>query len=137
MVRTRTDKYDDFQKFLKESNGLFKELMMGDEDCVYFDRQYSLCIVPGGWNGGIDKRILEVFYGSRSYDSYDSRPAIEQDKAITDKPPKQMGFHVENGARLVYARTAKGNVNCTLMPATADGEKGPEAAIQLDRATFA
>lgn len=135
MARTRSEKYDDFQQFLKESNKLFKELMMDDEDSIYFDKQYSLCIVPGGWNGGIDKRILEVFYGSRPYDSYDSRPAIEQDKEITDKSPKQMGFHVERGARLVYARTAKGNVNCTLMPATADGEKRPEAAIQLDRAT--
>lgn len=133
MARTRSEKYDDFQQFLKESNRLFNELMTEDEDSIYFDKQYSLHIVPGGWNGGIDKRILEVFYGSRPYDSYDSRPAIEQAKTITDKPPKQMGFHVEGGARLVYARTAKGNVNCTLMPATADGEKQPEAAIQLDR----
>lgn len=132
MQRTRNDKYEDFQKFLEDSETLFKELMKDDEDCDYFDRQYKLYIVPGGWNGGIDKRVLEIFYGARPYDAYDSRPAIDQGKEIGDKAPKQMGFYVERGARLVYGRTAKGNVNCTLIPATAEGEKTPENAIQLE-----
>jgi hypothetical protein len=130
--QVRIERYQRFQEFLNESSKTFAEIAREDEDHEFYDREYGLCIVPGGWNGGVDRRVLEVFYGARPYEAYSNQPAVKREET-SGGGATSGGFFTESGARLVYGLTAKGTVNCTLIPAQAQGAKSSENAIMLNR----
>lgn len=111
---------------------MFSEIALEDEDHTFYEREYSFCIVPGGWKGGTDQRVLEVFYGARPYEAYRNQPVVPK-KEVSGGNATQTGFFTEAGARLVYGRTAKGTVNCTLMPAQTDVSRLTEKAFMLTR----
>jgi len=130
--QARIKRYELFQEFLEKSNAMFSEIAEKDEGCQFYRDEYSLCIVPGGWRGGTDRRVLEVFFGARPYESYSDKPAVPRGESSAVAATTN-GFYTERGARLVYGRTAQGTVNCTLIPAKTDGTKPFESAIMLTR----
>lgn len=124
----RLQRYKDFQAFLDGSNDFFADLAKSDSGNDFFGGEYSLCIKPGGAAGGRDKRLLEVFYGKRPFDS------IEEVITSTDGglPRLQKRLLSENGVRLNYYLNDSGVVVCSLIPARTDSLSQREDAIILD-----
>lgn len=118
MSNTRQEKYKEFENFSQSINKLFDNIASSDPDNENFNRYYTLCICPGGRNGGMDHRIAEIFYGHRPYDREET---IEGKKLLT-----------EWGATLLYQRTDAGSVICTLGPAGTSYYSQPEDAIVLE-----
>ncbi len=77
--------------------------------------------------GGIDKRIIEVFFGSRPIDQV--KTFESQDGALPQMKSKLLP---EQGACLRYERTDIGTVICTLFPATTQASRQREDSIILE-----
>lgn len=84
---------------------------------------YVFCVCPGGSNGGTDNRILEVFYGNRSANSYKS---IGQNWNISNK------IIIEHGALLQYFQLDNGNVLVSLVPSRTKNIGPVEDEIIID-----
>ncbi|SFG58118.1 hypothetical protein [Methylobacterium gossipiicola] len=123
----RLERRSDFEFFVREAPATFRRLADADPRNAFFDPVYRLCITPGGAMGGIDRRMLEVFYGSRPFE------AVREFVPRQDRfPSVQERLLAENGARLVYQRVDNGTVMCTLEPARSEGFRRPEDAILLE-----
>jgi hypothetical protein len=117
----------EFQKFLKIGPEVLEEFARRDPRHEYFAGAYAFKILKGGRSGGIDERILEVFYGKRAYDQ-----AMEfRDLAGTVIPQVRKRSLVEEGASLTYHRLDNGAVLCFLRPAAAEGYRREEETVIL------
>lgn len=77
--------------------------------------------------GGVDKRIVEVFFGNRAIDH------VETFESQEGAFPRRQSQHLsERGACLRYERTDTGTVICTLFPAETKASRQKEDSILLE-----
>lgn len=69
MKRNRQDRNKDFDTFYDKSKGIFRNLQQSDRRTEKFEREHMLCVCPGSRNGGTDKRVVEVFWGSKIFET--------------------------------------------------------------------
>lgn len=62
----------EFDKFYQESENLFEKMLETDASAKRLESLYSFYIVPGGRADGSNKRVIEIFFGSRPIDSVTS-----------------------------------------------------------------
>lgn len=112
----------EFDNFYKDAKDVFIPLSKSNERLSYLDKLYSFNVCPGGRNGGLDERIIEIFYGNRPIE-HSSRP--KSDGTITK------GMVIANGATLTYSRSDDGHIFCVLSPSLSENMNPPEDAIIL------
>jgi hypothetical protein len=132
----RIGRFKTFDLFLglagnTRTRGWFHEIADKDDRHTYFESSYSFYVVPGGAMGGVDHRVLEVFYGQRPIDSIREFRALEMAGRSSGFPQLQTRLITEEGARLHYNRTDRGSVVCTLYPAKSELSRPTEDAIIL------
>lgn len=68
---TRFERVTLFEQFNTDSflKNTFEKFKSMSDKYQKFDDYHMLCVCPKGRNGGVDKRIAEVFYGACPYDS--------------------------------------------------------------------
>lgn len=118
----RQNRYIAFEQFYKESKGLF-EAYANSTRSERLGNLYSFYVRPGGRFGGVDKKIVEIFYGSRPFDSVTK---------IADGSQTIRKLERAHGASLKYQRTDDGQVLCSLIPASSENFRHPEDFILLD-----
>lgn len=118
-----SEKRNEYTKFLRNSKDLFGMLHGSKRKNVELSNIYGFCVCPGGSNGGIDNRVLEVFYGNRPANSYKS---IGQNWNISNK------IIIEHGALLHYFQLDNGNVLVSLVPARTENIGPVEDEIIID-----
>ncbi len=124
--RDRLRKFKAFEDFSKDSKAIFKALSDSDTNAKHLSDYYSLCICPGGRNGGLSNTIVEVFFGNRPIDEVTN---FSPNTGLISK------FVVAHGATLGYLRTDTGHVICHLYPAASENQRPVEDAILLDYLT--
>jgi len=117
MNRTRLDRKNDFDEFYKSAIITFTEFRDSDKSAEKFQRVYMLCVCPGSRAGGQDNRVVEVFWGSRPFES------ITHGRSWTAL--------TEYGATLLFHRDDSGYVIISLYPAGTDNRKPIESNITL------
>lgn len=123
MTKARSNRISAFDRFRESSKELFSSLSNSDLSAKHLNDLYSLCICPGGRNGGLSKTVVEVFYGNRPIDS---EVKIDENARLTEK------LVVAHGATLGYFRNDNGQVICNLYPAASENQRPIEDAILLD-----
>lgn len=116
----RQSRYAAFAQFYKESNALFKKYADNPKS-KRLDSLYSFYVSPGGRFGGINNKIVDIFYGNRPFN-------IVRTLNNTKKLERA------SGATLSYQLTDDGYVLCTISPAFSENLHRPEDFIILDRA---
>ena len=115
-MRERLARYRAFERFLADAPTRLPRLYASLGVGRFYRDWYSLCVAPGGADGGLDNRTLQVFFGQRPFD-FTHLPA---DHAIAGIPfaraPSKRTVS-EQGAMLQYSRTDRGQVMCVLRPA--------------------
>lgn len=125
----RIQKYRDYERFFRRSKAMFRAYEKVDTHSHDLSRTYGFCPVPGGRNGGQEKRLVQIFFGSRPFDS--TTQFVTDDKSGI--PSRQLRLLTEAGALLQYYREPSGAVTCLLMPAQVENMGGMEDFIVLDR----
>ncbi|AJY66721.1 hypothetical protein KS03_143 [Burkholderia glumae LMG 2196 = ATCC 33617] len=132
MPNSRHKRYSAFQEFLNSAPTTFEALCDLNPTAKRLNDIYSLCVTPGGRLGGNNRRQFEVFFGARPYDEHEGF-----DRSF--RPT--MKLLAEQGATLEFVRDDLGRVHVTLYPATSEGMKPLEDALELgvvdDAAEFA
>lgn len=118
----RKSRYIAFEKFHQASKDLFEAHANATKDKRLADL-YSFYVKPGGRYGGFDKKIVEIFYGSRPIGSITK---------IVDGFKPIRTLEKAYGATLQYQRTDDGQVLCILIPASSENFHHPEDFIILD-----
>lgn len=128
----RDQRNSNFRIFFHHAREDFSKIVKQDLRHANFERVYGFGIVPGGRDGGLDKRVVEVYYGNRPFESITEMT----NKSITgvelDFPTVRRRLLTEQGAELSYQRTDSGIIICTLWPAKTEGFNRKEDAIILD-----
>ena len=114
----RINRINNFKEFYDNSKTTFKEFSDKDINSHKFRDAYSLCICPGSRNGGTNKRVVEIFFGSRPFES------------ITNG--RDWTTLTEYGATLLYDRDDSGYIIVSLYPANTDKQKQIESLIFLE-----
>lgn len=117
MKKIRLEKIKNFEKFYDNCNSIFTKLRDDDKTVEIFENEYMLCICPGSRAGENEKRIVEVFWGSRAYE-YETKG--NQWKSLT-----------ETGATLFFYRNDTGDVTITIYPAKTEYRQPIENHIAL------
>lgn len=121
-VRTK-----DFEFFKDHARATFGRIAADDPRNGFFDAVYSLCVTPGGAMGGVDRRLVEVFYGNRPIE------AVQEFVSREGREPRlQERFLAEHGACLFYQRMDSGVVLVGLRPAGSEGFRRREEMILLE-----
>lgn len=118
MARTRQDRRNDFDEFFRTAVAIFTEFRDNDPRAEKFQNIYMLNICPGSRAGGTNNRVVEVFWGSRPFET------ITQGRNWTAL--------TEYGATLLYERDDSGFVIVSIYPANTDNRKPIESSITLD-----
>lgn len=119
----RQRRYSDFDDFHENSKEIFEGYAKIDPSNKRLKDLFNLCITPGGRNGGLNKKVVEVFYGNRPFDAITT---VGDDHNIKKK------LETAHGATLKYDRTDSGHVMCFLYPAMSENQRPLEDAILLD-----
>lgn len=122
-MTNRQSRYTDFKQFSEEAKDLFESYSKLDQKSKRLEGLYSFYARAGGRYGGVDKRIVEVFYGNKPFDSF-----IEI--GAESRTIKKLAM--ERGSTLLYQRTDDGQVLCSLYPATSENFHPIEDFIFLD-----
>ncbi len=109
-----------FKEFQNSSESIFEEFKMEDNKYKKFDDYYILCICPKGRNGGISKRLFEVFYGNRIFD---------HEEKIRSDFSSEKKLLTEHGTTLSFCLNDHGYVAIILYPSGTDYTKSVESAI--------
>jgi hypothetical protein len=104
------EKRQAFEIFYKKSKPYFRYIHAQDKSIQYLSHHYGFCICPGSSDGGFNKRIVEIFWGSRPFDKVTEVSGL----SMTEK------FIAERGAGLTYQLLDNGNVVISLSPAKTD-----------------
>ncbi|MDZ5631879.1 hypothetical protein [Janthinobacterium sp. GMG1] len=121
---TRQEANKQFDIFADNANAVFNELLQADKRAPHLADKYSFYAIKGGAMGGVDKRLVEVFFGARPIDQ-----VTVYGTNGTGFPAPRTTFITERGACLRYERTDSGSVICTLYPATTENQKQVEDFI--------
>ena len=84
---------------------MFEKYAKDDPSNERLNNLFSLCICPGGRNGGTNKKEVEVFYGNRPFDSV---TCVNENLQTTTK------LETAHGATLTYYRTDDRRWPCSL-----------------------
>lgn len=122
------ERYQDFEQFANSAEALFNRLLDSDSRAKDLSNFYSFYAKKGGAMGGVDKRVVEVFFGNRAIDHIETFES--QDREL---PQRQSKLLSERGASLRYERTDAGTVICTLFPAVTKASRQKEDSILLER----
>ena len=123
MENKRLERLKLFENFQNENPNFFEEKKINDNKYKKFDDYYSLCICPKGRNGGISKRLFEVFYGRRIY-------AIEEQiRSDFSTEKKQL---TETGCTLSFGINDHGYVAVILYPGKTDYTSQIETCIFVE-----
>lgn len=125
--KARQSRYEAFTKFADSADSYFNDLRNCNKRAQEFHDTHTFYAVKGGAYGGVDKRIVEVFFGKRPIDS-----------ALTFEPDNMFAgpkvvLVMEQGAHLLYERTDIGSVLCTLYPAKTEALRQREDFLVLQR----
>jgi len=118
MARTRLYRLNDFDIFFKSVVTTFTDFRENDPTIEKFQTTYKLNICPGGRVNGMNNRVVEIFWGSRTFE------------AITQKG--SWTALIEHGATLLYERDDSGFVVVSIYPANTDNQKPIESRIIID-----
>lgn len=124
---SRIERYEDFEQFANGAEALFNGLLAADSRAEELSTFYSFYAKKGGAMGGVDKRIVEVFFGNRAIDHV--KTFESQDRTFPQRHSKLLS---ERGASLRYERTDTGTVICTLFPAETKASRQREDSILLE-----
>jgi hypothetical protein len=117
MARTRLERRNDFDEFYNSANNTFINFRDNDTCAEKFERIYMLSICPGSRAGGNNNRIVEVFWGSRPFETITQGNSW---KALT-----------EYGATLLFERDDSGFVMISIYPAGTENKRPIESSISL------
>lgn len=117
MARTRQERKNDFDEFYNSAKDIFIAFRDQDERAEKFERLYMLSVCPGSRAGGNNNRIVEVFWGSRPFET------ITQGNSW-----KSLS---EYGATLLFERDDSGFVMISIYPAGNENKKPIESSISL------
>ncbi|HEM8139916.1 TPA: hypothetical protein U2M34_002845 [Providencia rettgeri] len=117
----RENRYAAFWQFYNESNALFKKYADNPKS-KRLDSLYSFYVSPGGRFGGINNKIVDVFYGNRPFNIV---------RILNDNFQETKKLEKASGATLSYQRTDDGYVLCTISPAFSENLHPPEDFIIL------
>ena len=120
---TRQEKYNEFQKFIKNSENDYKEISSKLRKFADLNNLYGFHVAPGGRNGGIDDRLVDVFYGHRPIGV---KRYVDSNFQIQDKT------EIENGCQISFHHLINGKTFVTLHPCNSDTFKFAEGFIVLD-----
>lgn len=122
-MNERLKRIKDYEDFKLHTNEIFGELSKYDASNKRLDGLFSLCICPGGRDGGTNDKEVEVFYGNRAIGMRTVHgPNMEVQKKI----------EIAHGATLSYFRTDDGHVICNLYPAKSENQNPIEEIFLLD-----
>lgn len=116
----------DFDFFAKGASSAFKGIADKDPRHGPLVRTYAFYALPGGRDGGHDKRVVEIFYGQRPFESV--QEVVRREHSL---PALRHRLLTERGATLLYERGDNGVVLCTLYPACSENYRRREEAIVL------
>jgi len=124
-ARGRLQKYAHFQLFADEAEVLFDQLFK----LATIDRNQYIVRVGGlSLKGGKDKRLIEIAFNKRHYDTIEIEdPALKVGDVVRQNAPL-----LEVGTSMTYQRRDNGDVVCLLYPARTDESKEQEDLIVLD-----
>lgn len=117
--KDREDRYEIFSSFQNDAVSIFGELQREDSSASIFEEVYMLNICPGGRMGRDNDRIVDVFFGSRSYDYNVNLSGSRK-------------VFREQGASLLFMRNDDGYITIKLYPAHIDSGESLENSILLD-----
>jgi hypothetical protein len=117
MTRTRINRRNDFEAFFNSAKTTFIEFRDNDKRAEKFQNIYRLYVCPGSRASVQNKRVVEIFWGSRPFD------AITEERSWTALP--------EYGATLLFAMDDNGHVIISLYPAYTENRKPLETCITL------
>lgn len=117
MARTRQDRSNDFDEFYKTAVDTFEAFRDNDPRAKKFEEIYKLHVRPGSRTGGNNKRVVEIFWGSRSLETITLGNTW---KTLT-----------EFGATLLFERDDNGFVMISIYPSGTDNRKPIESSISL------
>lgn len=120
---TRQEKYKGFQEFIKQSENDYKSIIAGLKKYPDLNNLYGFYVAPGGRNGGINDRLVDVFYGHRPIGI---KRYIDSNFQIQDKT------EIENGCQISFHHLINGKTFVTLYPCNSDTYKFAEGFIVLD-----
>ncbi len=122
-MNDRLEKIKVFDNFSSRAKAIFRYHQRKNSKHSRLIGMYGFYICPGGRNGGIDKKLVDIFYGNRPIDS-----------VTTINENFQQGKRLETaqGAALAYIRKDDGHVVCNLYPAYSENQRQAEQFIILD-----
>ena len=120
---TRQEKYKEFQEFKKKSENEYKTMIVGLKNYPDLNNLYGFYVAPGGRNGGIDDRLVDVFYGYRP---------IGVKRYIGSNLQIQNKTEIENGCQISFHHLINGKTFVTLYPCNSETFKFEEDFIVLD-----
>ena len=127
----RVERYQEFQIFIRLAEGWFPSIAQADDRHEFLAKTYGFYVSPGGRLGGVDKRVLDVYYGNRPVDYVcELREQSERNEEFSMPVPCKR-FLTERGASLRYQRADDGSVVCFLEPARSEGWRRRESGIIL------
>ncbi len=115
----RIERYKSFKAFSEASKPKYDEISRSDKKFQDLNAHYSLCVCPGGSQGGANERLLEIFYGQRPFDTQRFDPFDRN----------RLKVLVEYGARLHYNLLDNGRALAVLYPAKTDHFSPTEDSI--------
>jgi hypothetical protein len=122
-MMTRKDKYEVFNKFFTNSEKWFSEQKNINDNHPNTTQSYGFFVAPGSRNGGLDDRVVEVFFGHRPY---------RISKTINNQLQWETQTEIARGATLHYQQFDNGDVFVVLHPAYTESHKPTEEVIVLN-----
>lgn len=117
---SREKKEENFKHLFNNCKAYFEEFKAETyTKDSFLEDNFILNIVPGGRNGGNDKNIIEVFYGTGHLNTYNH---------LTEKWESVKSF----GATLMYQMFENGFTSITLFPSKSEKISPNEELIYLD-----
>lgn len=123
MEDERIERIKQFENFQNKKPNFFEAKKTEDNIYKKFDDYYSLCVSPKGRNGGLSKRLYEVFYGRRIY------KIEEQMRPDFSIETKQL---TETGCTLAFGLNDHGYVAIMLYPGKTDYTNQIETCIFIE-----
>lgn len=123
MDNKRIERLKQFEDFQNKTPNFFEEKKNNIDVFKKFADYYSFCVCPKARNGGISKRLYEVFYGRRIYE------IEEQIRSDFSRQTKQL---TETGCTLSFGLNDHGYVAIILYPGKTDYTSQIETCIFIE-----